>query len=141
MSKVEQYYALIEKELLAIQWAVQKSQMYLADAPFTIITDHQPLLAILNERNINAVHNIWIQRIIAKLIGYQFKLLWTQGKVNHMADALSRSPVFDPEPEEEQGILAYSVVIARRVREASEEASKTDLAIEALAKHAVNDQE
>ena len=78
---------------------------------------------------------------MAKLTGYQFKLLWTQEKVNHIADALSRSPVFDPEPEEEQGILACSVVIAWRVRKASEEASKTDLAIEALAKHAVNDQE
>ena len=58
-----------------------------------------------------------------------------------MADALSRSPVFDPEPEEEQDILACSVVVSWRVEEASEEASKTDLAIEALAKHAVNDQE
>ena len=78
---------------------------------------------------------------MAKLIRYQFKLLWKQGKVNHIADALSRSPVFDPEPEEEQDILAYSAVVARRVGEASKEASKTDLAIKALTRHAVNDQE
>ena len=61
--------------------------------------------------------------------------------VINIADALSRSPVFDPEPEEEQDILACSVVVARRVEEASEGTSETDLAIEALARHAANDQE
>ena len=43
---------------------------------------------------------------MSKLIGYQFRILWTQGKVNHIADAFTRSPVFNPEPEEEQDILA-----------------------------------
>ena len=74
---------------------------------------------------------------MAKLIGYQFKLLWTQGKINHIADALSRSPVFDPEPEEEQDILACLVVVAQKVGDVSKEASKTNLAIKALTKHAV----
>ena len=63
---------------------------------------------------------------MAKLIGYQFKLLWTQGKVNHITDTLSSYPVFDPEPEEEQDILACLVVVARRVGEASEGTAKTD---------------
>ena len=120
LSAAEQNYAVIETELLGVQWAVQKCRMYRAGTPFTIITDHQPLVSILNGKNIDAVQNLRIQRIMAKLIGYQFKLLWTQGKINHIADALSRSPVFDPEPEEERDILACSVVVARRVEEASE---------------------
>ena len=78
----------MEKELVAVQWAVQKSRMYLVGAHFKIITDHQPPLGILNGKNIDAIHNLRIQRIMTKLIGYQFKLLWTQEKVNHIADAL-----------------------------------------------------
>ena len=78
---------------------------------------------------------------MAKLIRYQFKLLWTQEKVKHIADVLSRSPVFNPEPKEEQDILACLVVVAQKVGDVSKEASKTDLAIKALTRHAVNDQE
>ena len=35
--------------------------------------------------------------------------------VNHIAEALLRSPSFDPKPEEEQDILACQVVVARKV--------------------------
>ena len=75
LSAAEQNYAVIEIELLGVQWAVQKCRMYLAGTPFTIITDHQPLVSILNGKNIDAVQNLRIQWIMAKLIGYQFKLL------------------------------------------------------------------
>ena len=33
---------------------------------------------------------------MSKLIGYQCKVLWTPGKTHHIADALSRAPVFPP---------------------------------------------
>ena len=58
-----------------------------------------------------------IHRIMSKLIGYQFKVLWTPGKTDHIADALSRAPVF--QPEENQDILACSVLVAKD--DASEE--------------------
>ena len=115
LSKAKQNYAVIDKELLAIQWEVQKSRMHLAGAHFMIITDHQPLLGILNGKSIDAIHNLRIQQIMAKLIGYQLKLLWTQEKVKHIADVLSRSPAFNPEPKEEQDILACLVVVAQKL--------------------------
>ena len=46
---------------------------------------------------------------MSKLIGYQFKILWTPGKTHHIADALSRAPVF--QPEENQDILACSILV------------------------------
>ena len=88
LSKAKQNYAVIKKELLAVQWAVQKSQMYLVGAHFTIITDHQPLLGILNRKNIDLIHNLRIQRIMAKLIRYRLKLLQTQGKVTTSSDCV-----------------------------------------------------
>ena len=75
MSKAEENYAIVEKELLAVQWAVEKARMYLAGSQFTAITDHAPLISILNGKNHDAIMNQRIQRISAKLIGYQFRLL------------------------------------------------------------------
>ena len=110
LSSAEENYAVIELELLAVQWAIQKSRMYLVGTNFTVITDHQPLVGILNGKNIDAVNNLRIHRIMSKLIGYQFKLLWTPGKTHHIADALSRrSPVF--KPESDQDVLACSAVL------------------------------
>ena len=112
MSSAESNYALIELELLAIQWAVQKCHLHLAGTKFTVITDHQPLLVgVMNGKNLDAITNMRIHRIMNKLIGYQFKVLWTQGKTHHIADALSRAPVF--KPEENQDKLKCSVLVAK----------------------------
>ena len=94
LSSAESNYAVIELELLAIQWAVQKCHLYLAGTKFTEITDHQPLVGVMNGKNLDAITNMRIHRIMSKLIGYQFKVLWTPGKTHHIADALSRAPVF-----------------------------------------------
>ena len=39
----EQNYATIEKECLAMKWAICSLQYYLLGRKFKIITDHQPL--------------------------------------------------------------------------------------------------
>ena len=57
LSEAEDNYAVIELELLAIQWAVQKCRLYLAGADFQVITDHQPLLGVMNGRNLDAIQN------------------------------------------------------------------------------------
>ena len=133
LSSAEENYAVIELELLAVQWAIQKSRMYLVGTNFTVITDHQPLVGILNGKNIDAVNNLRIHRIMSKLIGYQFKLLWTPGKTHHIADALSRSPVF--KPESDQDVLACSAILVARGE------IQNDLAIEGLIKHAEADKD
>jgi hypothetical protein len=80
-----------ELELLAIQWAIEKCRLYLAG---TVITDHQPLLGIFNRKNLVAINNVRIQRLMAKLLGYSFRVEWIPGKNHHIADSLSRNPVF-----------------------------------------------
>ena len=70
---------------------------------------------------------------MSKLIGYRFKVLWTPGKTDHIADALSRAPVF--QPEENQDILACSVLVSKE--EASEET--IDPAIKQLIEQAEED--
>ena len=94
LSEAERNYAVVELELLVIQWAVQKCRLYLAGVDFEIITDHQSLIDIMNGRNLDAIQNARIQRLMSKLLGYRFKVSWTPGKTQCIADALSRSPVF-----------------------------------------------
>ena len=138
LTSAEANYAVIELELLAIQWAVAKCRLYLAGADFQVITDHQPLLGVLNGRNLDAVQNTRIHRIMAKLLGYRFKVLWTPGKTQSIADALSRFPVF--KPEEKPDILVCSVL----VRQASTEETTScslDPALEKLNQYAAKDAE
>ena len=96
---------------------VQKCSLYLAGTKFTVITDHQPLVGVMNGKNLDAITNMRIHRIMSKLIGYQFKVLWTPGKTHQIADALSRALVF--KLEENEDIFTCSVLVAKE--EASEE--------------------
>ena len=66
----------------------------MAGTDFTIITDHQPLLGILKRKNLDAINNIRIQRLMSKLLGYSFRVEWIPGKNHTIADALSRNLIF-----------------------------------------------
>jgi hypothetical protein len=101
LSGGEKNYVAVELELLAIQWVVQKCRMYLAGAQFTVVTDHQPLLGIMSGKNLDAINNVRIQRLMAKLLGFSYKVEWIARKNHVIADALSRAPVFAAEDHED----------------------------------------
>ena len=51
LSEAESRYATIELELLAVAWAITKCKMFLAGLQhFSVVTDHNPLIPILNSR-------------------------------------------------------------------------------------------
>ena len=89
MSKDEGKCAVVELELLAIQWAVQKCRLYLAGTDFEVITDHQPLIGIMNGRNLDAIQNMRIRRLRSKLLVYRFNVRRTLGRTQCIAVALS----------------------------------------------------
>ena len=48
-------YAMIELECLAVVWAINKCQVYLAGSRFELLVDHQPLVPIFNSYSLDQV--------------------------------------------------------------------------------------
>jgi len=75
-----------EKEYLAILLAVDYWCHYLLQAEFFIHTDHQSLTHLNEQR----LHTAWQQKVFARLLGLQYKILYKKGLEDGAAHALSR---------------------------------------------------
>jgi hypothetical protein len=80
--------SIYEKEFLALIMAVERWKHYLQRQEFIILTDHKSL-AYLKEQNL---HSEMQRKAMTRLMGLQFKIVYTKGKENVVADALSRLP-------------------------------------------------
>lgn len=88
LNSAETRYSTIEKEFLAIVWAVQNFRAYLLGRHFTIQTDHRPILGINKLRSANSR----ILKYHFKLAEYDYEIRYKAGKKNQNADCLSRIP-------------------------------------------------
>jgi hypothetical protein len=79
-------YSTIEKECLALVWAIQQFQIYIGSNPITVFTDHNPLVFINRVKG----NNQRILRWSLYLQQFYLKISHISGKANLMADALSR---------------------------------------------------
>lgn len=88
LRRSELNYSTIEKELLAIVWAVEtfRHYLYANTIPFLVITDHRPLVYLMEMKNPSSRLFNWK----LKLMEYQFEVVHLKGKMNVVADALSR---------------------------------------------------
>lgn len=86
LSDTEGRYSTIEKECLAIVWAVQKFQPFLYGRTFVLETDHQPL----NYLQTAKVANSRLMRWSLLLQAYDFVVRVIPGSQNVGADYLSR---------------------------------------------------
>ncbi|CAF3306787.1 unnamed protein product, partial [Rotaria sp. Silwood2] len=89
LTKTQINWPTIEQECYAIVQAIEKWDKYLRGHEFILETDHEPLIHFANKEQLNKRCERW--RL--KLAEYRFKVKHIQGKKNHMADYLSRSPV------------------------------------------------
>ena len=97
LSDAESRYATIELEMLAVCWATLKCKIFLSGLQhFSVITDHNSLLPILNSYRLDVVENSRLQRLKTRLMAYNFTAEWCKGSKNNAPDALSRSPESDP---------------------------------------------
>ncbi|GJR51102.1 transposon ty3-G gag-pol polyprotein [Tanacetum coccineum] len=81
-----QLLSTYEKEFLAVLLALEKWRGYLLDKHFVIKTDHYSLKYLLDQRITTPAQMKWLP----KLMGYDYEVVYKQGKDNAVADALSR---------------------------------------------------
>lgn len=84
----EKKYSTVEKEGLAIKWAVDSLKYYLLGREFVLQTDHRPLKWMHSKQHQNAR----VLRWCLALQPYQFTIEHCPGKENLIADYLSRLP-------------------------------------------------
>ena len=107
LTKSEMNYANIEREALAVAWSCSRLEDFILGKHITIETDHKPLLQLLQCTPISEL-SPRIQRFRLRLLRYDYKMVYTPGKMIGVADFLSRNPLpcnFEEELKEE--VSAY----------------------------------
>ncbi|XP_017797025.1 PREDICTED: uncharacterized protein LOC108578250 [Habropoda laboriosa] len=89
LNAAELNYPTIEKECLAIMYAVQHFRPYIYGREFQLVTDHRPLVWLHSVKDPQSRLVRW--RL--KLAEFEYRVVYKQGKENMNADALSRNPV------------------------------------------------
>lgn len=106
---------MIELESLGAAWAMQNCRQFLEGLPtFELVTDHKPLVPILNSYALDKLNNPRLLRLRLKMQRYSFVARWVPGKQNMDADALPRAPVDQATAGDElgEGLPSFSAKIA-----------------------------
>ena len=88
LNKAEKNYTTHKLEFLALKWSItDRFHEYLYGSTFEVFTDNNPLSYVLSSAKLDATGQRWI----ASLQGpYNFKIHYKPGRLNQVADALSR---------------------------------------------------
>ena len=94
LAKAECNYSQIEREGLAIVYAVKRLHQYVYGQKFLLRTDHKPLLKIFGEKEgLPSTTAARLQRWAVVLSAYDHQIQYVKGGDNVVADCLSRLPV------------------------------------------------
>ena len=88
LNKAEKNYTTHKLEFLALKWSItDRFHEYLYGSTFEVFTDNNPLSYVLSSAKLDATGQRWI----ASLQGpYNFKIHYKPGRLNQVADSLSR---------------------------------------------------
>ena len=88
LTETEQRYSNIERELLAIVFALERLNHYTFRRAITVQSDHQPLQSIWKKSIVSASPRL--QRLLLRLAHYDLNIEFLREKENVIAIALSR---------------------------------------------------
>ena len=94
LAKAEQNYSQLDKEALADIFGVKHFHEYIYGWPFTILSDHKPLLRMLSKSKATPpMASARLQHWSILLGAYQYHIQYKAGPDHANADALSRLPL------------------------------------------------
>ena len=89
LTETEKRYSQIEKEMLSIVYGLTRFHIYTYGRKVTVYNDHKPLSTILKKPVED--NPVILQRMLCRIMGYDFEFKYVKGKYLLLADALSRS--------------------------------------------------
>jgi len=89
LTETEERYSQIEKEMLSTVYGLTRFHTYTYGRKVTIYNDHKPLAAILRKPAEDDPFRL--QKMLCRIMGYDFEFKYVKGKDLIIADALSRS--------------------------------------------------
>jgi len=99
MSEIEISYAQIEKEFLSLIFACRKFNYYIFSRTINALTDHKPLISIM-QKDVITIPSNRLQKMRLKLLEYDIRLQYLPGTKMHLANLLSRDYMSENIPEE-----------------------------------------
>eukprot|EP00117_Sycon_ciliatum_P032645 scpid60482/ scgid0554/ Retrovirus-related Pol polyprotein from transposon 17.6; Protease; Reverse transcriptase; Endonuclease len=117
LTPAETRYSQIEKEALAATWACDRLSHYLLGMPFTIETDHKPLIPLLGTRALDDLPPR-VLRFRLRLLRFDYSIIHTPGKQLAIADALSRAPLRSTDADATATLEAETAAMVSYVTEA-----------------------
>lgn len=140
LTEVEEKYPQIEKEFLAICFALDKFHQFIYGLKITVQTDHKPIVNIVSKD----VHKVTprLQRLKLKLLRYNLNVTYVPGTKMWVADLLSRacknvndSLMYDDSVNEVVHSLKTEVSMSEvRIKQFQEE-TKKDEVLQMLSKY------
>lgn len=133
MSDAEQNFSQIEKEFLAIVYSCKKFHYYIYGRQVKVLTDHKPLVSLMNKHVANIV-SPRLQRLKLKVLKYDLLVEYLPGKSMFVADLLSRDYLKDSSDRCDEFVnevvhcvgLYTNVLISDRKKQLIEVATKED---------------
>ena len=86
LNPAERNYPVHEQELLAVIQAIREWKCYLDGQKFKVITDHKSLIYLQKQPHLSSRQTRWVEF----LAQFDFDMEYKSGKMNTVADALSR---------------------------------------------------
>ena len=111
LSPAERNYAQIDKEALAIVWALKRLHIYLYMRRFTLVTDHRALVRIFGDKPIPEMTAGRLTRWALFLMNYDYEIEYRNTKEHANADMLSRLPKTVIHPVKERDEFADMFVL------------------------------
>ncbi len=114
LTDAEKRYSTIEKELLAVVFALKRCHFYTYGRPVKVMTDHRSLLGLV-ESDLEQM-SPRLRRFTERLFPYSLTWEYIPGKTNFIPDYLSRRSPAKPSQVEEAVALTFDAADKRFTR-------------------------